>query len=95
MKMPFLKPQDTHKYTKNIVPGKYQPNIGDHTYGDPKILSWDNAAQLQIGKYCSFAKDVTIMLGGEHRIDHVTRQEIERGVIIGAAALGKHRAITR
>ncbi len=47
-------------------------DIGDWTYGDPQVLSWGEGTTLKIGKFCSLAKDVTIMLGGEHRIDWVT-----------------------
>ena len=43
--------------------------IGDFTYGNPRILSWDEGSYLSIGKFCSIADDVTILMGGEHRGD--------------------------
>lgn len=46
--------------------------IGRYTYGKPNILSWDDKTKLEIGSFCSIAKDVTIILGGEHRIDWIT-----------------------
>jgi virginiamycin A acetyltransferase len=46
--------------------------IGAWTYGKPAVLSWNEGAKLQIGKYCSIAAGVTILLGGEHRPDWVT-----------------------
>lgn len=46
--------------------------IGDFTYGSPKILSWNEGSYLKIGKYCSIADDVTIFMGGEHRVDWIT-----------------------
>jgi acetyltransferase-like isoleucine patch superfamily enzyme len=46
--------------------------IGDFTYGNPKILSWNEGSYLKIGKYCSIADNVTIFMGGEHRVDWVT-----------------------
>jgi acetyltransferase-like isoleucine patch superfamily enzyme len=46
--------------------------IGRGTYGNPRVLSWGEGAQLEIGSYCSIAGGVTIMLGGEHRTDWVT-----------------------
>ena len=49
---------------------KYQ--IGEYTYGNPEILSWDTSTKLIIGKYCSIAKGVTILLGGNHRTDWLT-----------------------
>jgi len=45
--------------------------IGEWTYGSPKIL-FRGDANLKIGKFCSISPDVTIFLGGEHRIDWVT-----------------------
>ena len=46
--------------------------IGEHTYGHPEVLSWDDKTRLTIGKYCSIAEGVTIILGGGHRVDWVT-----------------------
>ena len=54
-----------HNYGKNV-------EIGDFTYGNPSILSWEEGNKLKIGKFCSIASDVTIFLGGEHRSDWVT-----------------------
>lgn len=67
--------QNTNKkeiYTKNLAPSKFKSEIGEHTYGDPKILEWGEGADLKIGKFCSIAKGVTLILGGEHRTDWVT-----------------------
>ena len=36
-----------------------------------------------------------LVLGGDHRIDDVARQQIERHVVVGAAALGEQRAVAR
>ncbi|MDT8903497.1 CatB-related O-acetyltransferase [Anaeroselena agilis] len=47
-------------------------DIGDWTYGSPTIFSWDEGATLKIGRFCSIADGVEIMLGGEHRSDWVT-----------------------
>lgn len=63
---------EIYKYTKLLVPTKYQSNIGAYSYGNLNILEWDNGSVLRIGKYCSFAREVTIILGGEHRIDWVS-----------------------
>jgi acetyltransferase-like isoleucine patch superfamily enzyme len=46
--------------------------VGDHTYGFPNIYSWGDDTKLHIGKYCSIAEGVVIVLGGEHRMDWVT-----------------------
>jgi acetyltransferase-like isoleucine patch superfamily enzyme len=46
--------------------------IGDYTYGKPKIWSWKEGRIVKIGRFCSIAAGVNIFLGGEHRIDWVT-----------------------
>lgn len=55
---------------KNSEYDKYE--IGDWTYGRPKIRSWNEGAKLRIGKFCSIANDVTILLGGEHATNYIT-----------------------
>jgi acetyltransferase-like isoleucine patch superfamily enzyme len=47
-------------------------NIGDYTYGNPKIKRYDSQTSLEIGKFCSIADNVTFLLGGEHRVDWIT-----------------------
>lgn len=49
---------------------KYGWCIGDHTYGSPKVLE-SGSAKLSIGKFCSIAGNVVIILAN-HRIDTVT-----------------------
>lgn len=51
---------------------KRKHDIGVGSYGNPKILDWGEGATLRVGKFCSFAKDVTIFLGGNHRVDWIT-----------------------
>lgn len=46
--------------------------IGDFTYGDPHISSWGEGTTLTIGKFCSIASNVQILLGGNHRTDWTT-----------------------
>jgi len=57
-------------YTKDLLRDRYP--IGTHTYGKPKVVSWEEGASLKIGKYCSIGPEVTIFLGSEHRIDWVS-----------------------
>ena len=47
-------------------------NIGDHTYGNPRVLSWGEGTSLTIGKYCSISSNLIIFLGGEHRVDWIS-----------------------
>jgi acetyltransferase-like isoleucine patch superfamily enzyme len=46
--------------------------IGDHSYGAPKVRFPDAGARLTIGRFCSFADGVEIFLGGNHRWDWAT-----------------------
>jgi acetyltransferase-like isoleucine patch superfamily enzyme len=49
-------------------------SIGSFSYGQPKVVRFSSEATLTIGKFCSFAEDVKILLGadGGHRLDWVT-----------------------
>jgi acetyltransferase-like isoleucine patch superfamily enzyme len=47
-------------------------DIGEFSYGVPKIWWWGESARLSIGKFCSFANGIDILLGGNHRVDWVT-----------------------
>ena len=48
--------------------------IGEHTYGaeSMKVQQWGEGAKLYIGKFCSIAGKVEVMLGGNHRVDWIT-----------------------
>jgi len=46
--------------------------IGRFTYGDPKIEMWTNKYRLVIGNFCSIAKNVKIIVDGNHRTDWIT-----------------------
>ncbi|MCF8055740.1 MAG: CatB-related O-acetyltransferase [Desulfocapsa sp.] len=46
--------------------------IGEHTYGEPDILTFDTTTRLTIGRFCSISDKVTIILGGNHRQDWAT-----------------------
>lgn len=57
------------KVLRDLYP---QHDIGEHSYGSPEILEWGEGSRLVIGKYCSIASGVLILLGGEHRADWAT-----------------------
>lgn len=59
--------------TKNILRddiNKFKWEVGDHTYGKPSIYE-PGRAKLKIGKFCSIASGVALILGN-HRMDTVT-----------------------
>ena len=48
---------------------QYAPyEIGDWTYGAPDVYTWGEGSTLNIGRFCSIAPRVTILLGGEHNV---------------------------
>jgi acetyltransferase-like isoleucine patch superfamily enzyme len=49
--------------------------VGRGTYGEPSVRQWPEAATptaLKVGSFCSIADEVTIILGGNHRVDWIT-----------------------
>ena len=60
-------------YTKDLLRhlGK-RAEIGDYTYGKPRVLHWQEDTKLKIGKFCAISDEVTIFLGGNHRSDWAT-----------------------
>ena len=46
--------------------------IGRETYGEPEVRHWGEPATLKVGAFCSIAVDVTIFLGGNHRLEWIT-----------------------
>ncbi|GMO34656.1 MAG: hypothetical protein Ta2B_15100 [Termitinemataceae bacterium] len=46
--------------------------FGDFSRGNPNIWYWGDQNILKVGKFCSIAVDVTIMLGGEHHTEWIS-----------------------
>jgi chloramphenicol O-acetyltransferase type B len=60
---------------KSLLQIRYpEYSIGQGSYGIPDVIAngFGETKHLTIGKYCSFAKGVTIHLGSEHRPDWAT-----------------------
>jgi chloramphenicol O-acetyltransferase type B len=49
-----------------------QFEIGKGSYGGLNVIEFGEGTTLKVGKYCSFAKGVEVLLGGNHRMDWVT-----------------------
>jgi len=45
---------------------KSNVSFGEYTYGNPTIIDYDGRVKLTVGKFCSIANEVTIILGGSH-----------------------------
>lgn len=89
------KVRDTSKArdTKVGTVGASSISVGRFTYGYEKISikQWGEGASLQIGSFCSLAENLTILLGGNHRVDwattfpfgHIFKDDLGGGEIIG------------
>jgi len=58
----------THLHLAKIA-SRYGYDIGEFSYGRPKVRFPESGKKLTIGRYCSIADKVEILLGGNHRID--------------------------
>lgn len=59
------------KFTGSRFP---QIHIDKYTYARKMtVYCWDNTVQISIGKYCSFADNVSLIAGGEHDKDWVSQ----------------------
>lgn len=63
----FIEPDQF--YTKDLVDPVMRSCIGDYTYGNPQI-SGLNPNFLKIGKFCSIAGAVKILLGAGHNYEN-------------------------
>ncbi len=62
-------------YTRDLLKAKADQHgwsIGAFSYGEPIVHMWGGDGRLVIGKYCSIGGSVSILLGGNHRMDWVT-----------------------
>lgn len=69
--MRFPGSRKKQQYTRDILKGE-QFTVGKYTYGSPDVFSFADKTRLIIGSYCSISDRVTILLGGNHRLDWAT-----------------------
>jgi len=71
----FKKEKPARFYRQRTKFIKRYPNyiIGEGSYGIPIVHDWNEGSTLIIGAYCSFADNVQIFLGGQHRMDWVSQ----------------------
>lgn len=81
----FLTPADRMEYHKKSIREFYHGKcfsdnvrIGDYTYGTPTIIDFGCGTNLTVGKFCSIAQGVNILLGGEHNLDWCTTYPFNR-----------------
>lgn len=47
-------------------------SIGRYTYGGATFKLWSEHERIEVGSFCSFAENVLVFGGGEHRSDWIT-----------------------
>jgi len=62
---------ETRVHLQKLVT-RYGFEIGEFSYGHPKVRFPESGAKLKIGRFCSIADRVEILLGGDHRTDWAT-----------------------
>lgn len=75
----FLQPKDKMKFYEELLYRQCHSQyvtrnikVGAFSYGIPDIWQFSVAEKVNIGKFCSMAKNVKIYTGGEHRYDWAT-----------------------
>jgi len=68
--LPRLRVRPSELMSNNPAYAAYE--MGEGSYGYPRVRSRQEGATLIVGKYCLFANGSTILLGGEHRVDRAT-----------------------
>ncbi len=63
-------------FTKNYFKSDHI-QIGEYSYGRPQVLNHSNRYRLSIGKFCSIASNVMIMIDGNHRTDFITTYPLD------------------
>jgi virginiamycin A acetyltransferase len=67
--------RNPHNQTRLHLAGmvrRYGFEIGEYTYGRPRVRFPETGCRLRIGRFCSIADRVEILLGGNHRTDWAT-----------------------
>lgn len=63
---------ERHGFIPPLTSDDPRISIGRYTYGGATFKIWSAGERIEIGAFCSFAEDVLIFGGGEHRLDWVT-----------------------
>lgn len=56
--------------------------VGDYSYGELNIVTFDNKTKLKIGSFVSIAQNVTFLLDVEHHIDHLMTYPFKAKILL-------------
>ena len=62
----FLKDSLKEEIKKNSA------EIGNWSYGNPKVYRWNQTSKIKIGKFCSIGPEVNFLIGFNHRSEWIT-----------------------
>ncbi len=65
------KDRDKNPFTRDLIKKK-NIEIGAYSYGKPKIHRWSEKYGVRIGKFCSIADNVHLLVDGNHRSDWIS-----------------------
>ncbi len=65
------KGKNKNPFTRDLIEEK-NIEIGAYSYGEPRIHRWSEKYRVQIGKFCSIADDVHLLVDGNHRSDWIS-----------------------
>jgi len=64
--------------TIHLVKAYMSYKTGEYTYGTPIVYQWTDNCKLTIGKFCSIADNVRIVVDGTHRTDWVSSYHLSQ-----------------
>ena len=66
----------------NNIFDKNTVTVGDYSYGELNIVSFDNKTKLRIGRFVSIAQNVTFLLDVEHYTNHISTYPFKSKILM-------------
>ncbi|MCD6292272.1 MAG: CatB-related O-acetyltransferase [Deltaproteobacteria bacterium] len=70
-KLTSSKSKQKKPFSRDLINEK-NIDIGAYSYGEPIIHRWSDKYRVEIGKFCSIADDVHLLVDGNHRSDWIS-----------------------
>ena len=67
----LAKGKNKNPFTRDLI-NKKNIEVGTYSYGEPQIHRWSEKYRVRIGKFCSIADDVHLLVDGNHRSDWIS-----------------------
>lgn len=66
----------------NVIFDENTVEVGDYSYGDLNVVSFDNKTKLIIGSFVSIAQNVTFLLDVEHHTNHLMTYPFKAKILL-------------